>query len=157
MTTITTNDQVGNNLILGDVNPNDFFRYTGPQLNFHECFDYPIEAFGVEGSSTFNNSDKITEEDIILFKKLMYSNYDETYFLQRGYPTGDSWYICAKVGQYYISFEASCTLTGFWYGGGSFNHANDWKTLWNFGMTSGARQELLLNNGQKTLTYKLNI
>ena len=148
-------EQVTNNIIAGDINPNDFFRYHDPPTDFHKAFDYPINCFGVEGGWTFNNSNKISEQDIALFKKLIYSTYDECYFLQQGYPTGDSWYIVAKADKYYISFEALCTLTGFYYGGGSFNYATDWKTLWNFGMTNTARQELLSSNGYKSLTCKV--
>lgn len=154
---ITMNKQITNDLLSGDIDPNTFFRSTGPSVDFHEAFDYPIENFGVEGSWAFNNSDKISERDIALFKKLIYSVYDESYFSQRGCPAGDSWYIIANVGEYYISFEASCTLTDFLYGGGSFNYASDWKTLWNLGMTNIARQELLIANGYKDLVGKINI
>ena len=93
-----------------------------------------------------NNSKTIAKENIEFCKKLIYLPYDEIYYLQEGQSDGDPWYIYAKVGEYYIHFEASCDYTGFHCQGGSFSYSTEWKTLWNSYMTKNSRDALLIAN-----------
>ena len=108
----TTDAELNNNILTGNINPKEYFGYIAPTLDIKKCFDYPIDSFGIEGSWEMNNSKTITAENIEFFKKLIYSPYDEIYYLQDGQCDGDPWYIYAKVGEYYIHFEGSCDYTG---------------------------------------------
>lgn len=146
MSTVTMTEQVITNLREGNVDPNDFFRYTGPVLDMHNYFDHPVENFGKVGSWEFNNSRDISPKDIEFVKQLIFSPYDEIYQLQFDDNADIPWVICAKVSQYYIHFEASYTYTGFECGGGSFSYSTEWPTLWNRYMTRDARIDLLLTS-----------
>lgn len=138
-------EQVISDIREGKINPNDFFRYTGPTVNIHEAFKDPIKSFGKVGSWELNNSRDIWPGDIEFVKSLIFSPYDEIYQLQVQ-SDSEQWVICAKVGWYYIYFEASCSYTGFESGGGSFSYSTQWPTLWNQYMTKDARIDLLLTS-----------
>ena len=147
----TAHAKLNNNILTGDINPKEYFGYIGPMLDFKKCFDYPIDSFGLEGSWEMNNSKTITKENIEFFKQLIYSPYDEIYYLQDGRNDHKGWYIYAKVGEYYIHFEASCDFTGFCCrgDGGSFGYSTEWKTLWNSYMKKNSRDALLMANDYK--------
>ena len=145
MSTVTLTEQVISDMRAGKINPNDFFRYTGPTVYVEKAFKDPIESFGKVGSWEFNNSRDISAKDIEFVKDLIFSPYDEIYHLQEQ-ANDEPWVICAKVGKYYIHFEASCSYTGFECGGGSFSYSTEWFTLWNHYMTKDARIDLLLTS-----------
>ena len=122
----------------GNVDPAICFKYDKEVLDIEKNFWYPIRSFlQRDGHWDMNSSLTISEADMNLFKDLIYSKYDEVYYMQAGANADKSWFILAKTKGYYIHFEASCSYTGFdCSGGGTFGYSTDWKTLWNKYTTS---------------------
>ena len=124
-------------------------------------FEYPFRNFlshnddWKRGCWDMNNKRDITNDDKELFKRLVYGKWDMLYCLQTSGDNQEWWFLLAKVGDYYISFDASTGYTGFMTGGGGdFGYSTDWKTLWNNYSTKDLRNTVMISNGYQPLALK---
>ena len=116
-TQIIANIKSGNitpDLCLGllDIKSFDVNKFKEPIDDFlNNVNDFPIRSWDV------NSTQQVTNNDLVLFKKLIsapLSELSELYYILEPDNTCDYWIVVGKIGDTYVLFLATCSYTIYW-------------------------------------------